>query len=57
MYSATARGLESLVHEVENTLGEHISPASGDRPALATTRKVLASTMGFTEASSTFDQM
>ena len=52
-----ACGVWSLFHEVENTVGEHSSPATCDGPALAMTRKVLESTIGLSEASSTFDQI
>ena len=57
MYRPMACGVWSLFHEVENTVGEHNSPAICEGPALAMTRKVLESTIGLSEASSTFDQM
>ena len=37
MYSPTACGVWSFCHEVENTYGEHSSPASCEGPALAMT--------------------
>ena len=52
-----ACGVWSFCQEVENTVGEHNSPAICDGPALAMTRNVLESTIGLSEASSTFDQI
>jgi hypothetical protein len=57
MYMPTACGVWSLFHELENTYGEHSSPASCEGPAFAVIRKVLESTADFSEASRTFDQI
>ncbi len=57
MYSPTACGVWSFCHEVEKKNGEQSSPAICEGPALALMMKVCASTAGFSEASSTFDQM
>ena len=57
MYSPIACGVWSFCQEVEKKNGEHSLPAICEGPALALIRKVCESTTGFSDASSTFDQI